>query len=153
VPQVAEAVSQGVIDGAVVPWEVVPSIRLQELVRNHTEVQGSPTLYTASFILAMNAARYAGLPAELRTVLDANSGMVAAEMAAKVWDEQGPIVRQMVARRSQNTIVELSAEEKARWMAACRPVVDAWIAGSRERGFDGAAMLADARALLTRHGA
>ena len=153
VPQVAEAVSQGVIDGAVVPWEVVPSIRLQELVRNHTEVQGSPTLYTASFILAMNSARYAGLPAELRAVLDANSGMVAAEMAAKVWDEQGPIVRQMVARRSQNTIVELSAEEKARWMAACRPVVDAWIAGSRERGFDGAAMLADARALLTRHGA
>ena len=153
VPQVPEAVSQRVIDGAVVPWEVVPSIRLAELVRFHTEIVGTPTLYTATFIIAMNQAKYASMPAELRTVLDANSGMVAAEMAAKVWDEQGPLVREQVARRRDNTIVRLSAAEKERWMLATRPVVDAWIAGSRERGFDGAALLADARGLIAKHGA
>ncbi len=152
VPQVPEAVSQRVIDGAVVPWEVVPSIRLQELVRHHTEIPGSPTFYSTTFILAMNPARYAGLPAELRAVLDANSGMVAAEMAARVWDEQGPQVREQVARRRENRIVQISAAEKERWMIACRPVLDAWIAGSRERGFDGAALLADARGLIARHG-
>ncbi len=151
VPQVPEAVSQGVIDGAVVPWEVVPSIRLAELVRNHTEILGTPTFYTATFILAMNPAKYAALPAELRAVLDANSGMVAAEMAAKVWDEQGPVVRAQVARRSQNTIVQLSDAEKQRWMAACAPVVESWVAGSGARGFDGAALLADAKRLIAKH--
>jgi TRAP-type C4-dicarboxylate transport system substrate-binding protein len=151
IPQVPEALSQRVIDGAVVPWEVVPAIRMQELVRNHTEIPGSPTLYSATFILAMNPARYQGLPAELRTVLDANSGMVAAEMAAKVWDEQGPAVRAMVERRRDNRIVQITEAEKQRWMEATKPVVDSWVAGSRERGFDGAALLADARALIARH--
>ena len=151
VPQVPEAVSQRVIDGAVVPWEVVPSIRLAELVRFHTEIPGDPTFYTTSFILAMNQARYAGLPAELKQVLDANSGMVAAEMAAKVWDEQGPIVRAQVERRRENKIQSLSLPEKERWVAACQPVIDAWVAGSRQAGFDGAALLADARALITKY--
>ncbi len=153
VPQVPEALSQRVIDGAVVPWEVVPSIRLAELVRYHTEIVGTPTLYAASFIIAMNKAKYEGLPAELRTVLDANSGMAAAIMAAKVWDEQGPIVREQVSRRRENRIVQLSTAEKERWMIACRPVVDAWLAASRERGFDGAGLLADARGLIAKHGA
>ena len=153
VPQVPEALSQRVIDGAVVPWEVVPSIRLQELVRHHTEIPGSPTFYTTTFILAMNPARYAGLPAELRQVLDANSGMAAAEMAAKVWDEQGPVVREQVARRRDNHIVQITEAEKERWMIACRPVLDAWINGSAARGFDGAALLADARGLIAKHAA
>lgn len=153
IPQVPEALSQRVIDGAVVPWEVVPAIRMQELVNNHTEIPGSPTLYAATFILAMNPAKYRSLPAELKQVLDANSGMVAAEMAAKVWDDQGPVVRRMVERRRQNKIVQISNAEKERWMIATRPVIDAWIAGSREKGFDGAALLADARGLIAKHAA
>jgi TRAP-type C4-dicarboxylate transport system substrate-binding protein len=152
VPQVPEAVSQRVIDGAVVPWEVVPSIRLQELVRHHTEIPGSPTFYTTTFILAMNPARYGGLPVELRQVLDANSGQAAADMAAKVWDEQGPQVRQTVERRRDNAIVQLEAAEKERWVAACRPVIDGWISGMRERNIDGAALLADAQAMIAQHG-
>ncbi|PWS36682.1 C4-dicarboxylate ABC transporter [Falsiroseomonas bella] len=151
IPQVPEALSQRVIDGAVVPWEVVPSIRLQELVRNHTEIPGSPTLYAATFILAMNPAKYQALAPDLKRVLDANSGMVAAEMAAKVWDEQGPVVRAMVERRRDNKIVQISEAEKRRWMDATKPVVDSWVAGSREKGFDGAALLADARALIEKN--
>ena len=82
IPQVPEALTQGVIDGAVVPWEVVPALKLQEMVRHHTEVPGSPTLYTATFILAMNKGRYEQLPPDLKRVLDANSGQAAAAMAA-----------------------------------------------------------------------
>lgn len=153
IPQVPEALSQGVIDGAVVPWEVVPSIRLQELVRFHTEIEGTPTLYIATFILAMNIAKYTALPAELKRVLDANSGQVAAELAGRVWDEQGPVVEEMVRRRPGNQIISLSAAEKARWMTTTQPVVEAWVAGSAARGFDGAALLADARRLVAKYGA
>ena len=151
VPQVPEALSQGVIDGAVVPWEVVPALRLQEMVRNHTEIPGSPTLYTATFILAMNRAKYDGLPAELRTVLDANSGGAAARMAAVPWDERGPIVEADVRRRG-NEIIVITEEEKARWMRTTRPVTDAWVAQSRERGFDGAMLLAEAQELVAKYG-
>jgi hypothetical protein len=73
-------------------------------------------------------------------------------MAARVWDEQGPQVRAMVERRRDNRIVEISAAEKERWVAACRPVIDTWVASTRERDFDGAALLAEARALIAKHG-
>lgn len=151
VPQVPEALSQGVIDGAVVPWEVVPSIRVHEMVRNHTEIPGSPTLYTASFVLAMNKAKYDGLAPELKRVLDANSDLAAAQMAARVWDEQGPQVEEMVRRRG-NAIVAISEEEKARWQRTTQPVIEAWIAAMRERQIDGGALVEEARALVARHG-
>ncbi len=151
VPQVPEALSQGVIDGAVVPWEVVPSLRLQEMVRFHTEIPGSPTLYTATFVLAMNKAKYEGLPADLKRVLDANSGLAAALMAARVWDEQGPIVEEMVRRRG-NTILSITEEEKARWQRTTDPVTQAWIAAMRERSIDGAALVEETRALVARYG-
>ena len=150
VPQIPEAMSQGVIDGAVVPWEVVPSIRLQEMVKNHTEIPGSPTLYIATFILGMNKAKYASLPADQRAVLDANSGMAAARMAAVPWDERGPVVEADVRRRG-NKIVSITEAEKERWMITTRPVVDNWLKQTGERNLDAAALLADARALVAAH--
>ncbi|MBW6399646.1 TRAP transporter substrate-binding protein [Roseomonas sp. HJA6] len=151
VPQVPEAMAQGVIDGAVVPWEVVPSIRLQEMARYHIGIPGSPTFYSASMILAMNPTRYEALPADLKHVLDANSGEPAALMAAKVWDEEGPKVEEM-ARRRGNAITEITEAEKARWVAATAPVTESWIGQMRERSIDGAALVDQTRALVAQYG-
>jgi TRAP-type C4-dicarboxylate transport system substrate-binding protein len=151
IPQVPEAMNSGVIDGAVVPWEVVPSIRLQEMVRNHTEFSGSPTFYTASFVLAMNKAKYEGLAPELRQVIDSNSGQAAATMAARVWDVQGPQVEETVRRRG-NAIVELDEAEGARWAQATRPVIDNWVRSTAERNVNGGALLEECRALIARYG-
>ncbi len=150
VPQIPEAMSQGVIDGAVVPWEVVPSIRLQEMVKNHTEIPGSPTLYIATFIIGMNKAKYASLPGDLRAVLDANSGEAAARMAAVPWDERGPIV-EAEAKRRGNKVTIISEAEKERWMIQTRPVLDNWLKTATEKGLDAQALLADARSLVARH--
>jgi TRAP-type C4-dicarboxylate transport system substrate-binding protein len=150
IPQVPEAMAQRVIDGAVVPWEVVPALKLQELVRFHTEIPGSPTLYTATFILAMNKAKYEGLPGDLKAVIDKNSGLAAAAMAGAVWDEQAKVVSDMVAKRG-NTITVLSDDEAQRWRQATAPVVDAWIKSMRDRGMDGAKLLEAMQALLARH--
>ena len=62
VPQVPEALAQGVIDGCVLAWEAVPTLKIQELVKFHTEIPGSPTLSTTSFLLAMNKQRYDRFP-------------------------------------------------------------------------------------------
>jgi TRAP-type C4-dicarboxylate transport system substrate-binding protein len=37
VTALADAMAKGVIDGAVVPWEVVPAVKVQEVARFHTE--------------------------------------------------------------------------------------------------------------------
>lgn len=150
IPQVPESLAQRVIDGTVVPWEVVPAIKVHELVKFHTEIPGSPTLYTATFILAMNRAKYDGLPADLKAVIDKNSGQTAAAMAGRVWDEQAVVVSDMVRKRG-NTITTLAEDEAARWRKTTQPVIDNWLKTSKERGIDGEKLLADARAAIAKH--
>jgi TRAP-type C4-dicarboxylate transport system substrate-binding protein len=150
IPQVPEALAQRVIDGCVVPWEVVPAIKVQELVKFHTEIFGSPTLYTATFVIAMNKPKYDGLPADLKKVLDQNSGMAFAELAGKMWDEQALAVEEMVKKRG-NTITQISKEESARWQKATQPVVDNWLKQAKDKGLNGEKLLADAKAAIAKY--
>lgn len=150
IPQVPESLAQGVIDGCVIPWEVVPAVKVHELVSNHLEITGSPTLYTASFFLAMNRPRYESLPDDLRRVIDGLSGRPFAEMAGAMWDGEAAAVRKLVADRG-NRIVTLADDERARWIEATRPVEAAWLEAMAGRGIDGAKLAADARALIARH--
>ncbi|HZT50190.1 MAG TPA: TRAP transporter substrate-binding protein [Hyphomicrobiaceae bacterium] len=150
IPQVPESLAQKVIDGCVVPWEVVPAIKVHELLKFHTDIPGSPTLYTTTFFLAMNKAKYEGLPADLKAVIDANSGMAASEMAGNLWDTMGLPVAEMVKKRG-NIITVLAEDEKARWQKATAPVIDAWIKGVKEKNLDGAKLLETAKGLLAKH--
>ena len=52
----------------------------------------------------MNKAKYDGLPADLKAVIDKNSGMAFAELAGNMWDTEAVRVREMVAKRG-NTII------------------------------------------------
>lgn len=149
VPQVPESLAQGVIDGAVIPWEVVPSIKVHELVQYHTEIPGSPTFYTATFMIAMNLPKYEGLPDDLRKVVDAQSGMALATEAGKMFDDVGASIAEMVRKRG-NTITAISEAEKARWMEATEPVVDNWIQEVQSRNIDGAKLLESAKASLAK---
>ncbi|MGB3500262.1 MAG: TRAP transporter substrate-binding protein [Mesorhizobium sp.] len=149
VPQVPEALAQRAIDGAVVPWEVVPSIKVNELTKFHTEIPGSPTLYVATFFLAMNKAKYEGLPADLRAVLDANSGAAFAKAAGEMWDRVGAEVRGTIG--ASGTINAISEDEKARWVEATKPVHDKWIADVKAKGLDGEALIKSARDAIAKY--
>ncbi|MET0868957.1 MAG: TRAP transporter substrate-binding protein [Pseudorhodoplanes sp.] len=152
VPQIPDALSTKLIDGALVPWEVVPAIKLQERVKFHIEIAGSPTLYTATFILAMNKARYDKLPPDLKSVIDKHSGQGAALMAGRMWDDLAPQVEE-IARKQGNSITQIDRNEAARWIKATQPVVDSWIKESKQRKFDGGALLTEAKALIAKFGA
>jgi TRAP-type C4-dicarboxylate transport system substrate-binding protein len=151
VPQVPESLASGVIDGAVVPWEVVPALKLQELVGFHTGFPGSPTFYTAVFLFAMNKASYENLPADLKTVIDDNSGIGTSVLAGNAWDDAGVIGRK-AAEDHGNVIDELSEDEVTRWREKTQPVVDSWLAQTRDHGFDGAKLLDEAKALIAKNG-
>lgn len=150
VPQVPESLAQGVIDGAVVPWEVVPSIKVQELVKYHVEIPGTPAFYAATFFLAMNKAKFEGLPADLQKIIDDNSHIEFSTMAGKMWDEAGAEVEKMVKARG-NSVTSLSEEDRDRWMKACVPVQESWIKGMKEKGLDGQKLIDEAKALIKKH--
>ena len=146
----ADAMSKGVLDGAMVPWEVVPAVKIQEVARFHTETDPSaPALYTAVFLFAMNARTYAGLPDDLKAIIDRNSGVELSAQAGRLWDEQKAPARKLATDRG-NTVIVVPAAELARWQVAAQPVITDWVADVGRRQIDGNALLADARALLAR---
>lgn len=151
VPAIPEALSKGVIDGAVIPWEVTPALKLSELAHNHTELTGKEALYTATIILVMNKAKYESLPADVRAAIDAESGQKLAEFAGRVMAEHDKPGRE-IAVDAGNTIVELPAEEVARFKAKAEPVIDRWVTEMDGKGIDGRALIAQAKDLITKHG-
>jgi TRAP-type C4-dicarboxylate transport system substrate-binding protein len=144
-PLIPENLSKGVISGTVLPWEVTPSIRLAELVSNHTELSGDTSLYTAVFIMAMNWDSYEGLPDDLRQILDDHTGKGLAASTAQVMLDADAGGRNVA---SGNTFITLDGAEVERWKAVAQPVVDRWVSRAGEMGFDGEAAIAQARALI-----
>jgi len=145
---VTNALSQKAIDGCIAPWEAVPAIKVQEAVKFHADFVASPTFYTATFILAMNKRRYEAMPADLKRIIDQNSGQAAALMAGKMWDEQAVAVEEMVVKRG-NTVTQIEKAEAARWQKATQPVIDAWLKSSK--AINGDKLLAEAKALLVKY--
>jgi TRAP-type C4-dicarboxylate transport system substrate-binding protein len=145
VPAVAEALSKGVIDATILPWEVTGAIKSSELVRNHTEFPGSP-LYTSVFLFAMNRGAYDRLPDDLKAVIDAQSGLEFSAFAARESEAADAPAREAAVAMGNN-IITLTPEQIAEWKAAAQPTVDTWVA---EVGAEGAALLAEAQAAIGR---
>lgn len=151
VPQVPEALSKGVIDGAVLPWEVVPAIKVQELVKFHSESDpASRALYTGVFIFAMNKAKYESLPADLKKVLDANSGAETSAWIGKVWDDSATGARKLAEARG-NQFNTLPVAELKKWETAAAPLADEWVKDASAKGHDGKALLQSARDLINKY--
>ena len=149
VPAVPEALSKGVIDATTIPWEVTAALKVPELVGNHTEF-GNRALYTLTFVLAMNKAKYDSLPADLQKVIDDNSGMEFSAFAGKTQEGSDGPAREL-ALSNGNNIITLSDEQVAEWEAAVAPVVENWIADMDKKGIDGQALFDEAKALIEKY--
>ncbi|WP_305971882.1 MULTISPECIES: TRAP transporter substrate-binding protein [unclassified Mameliella] len=146
VTAIPEALSKGVINGTTIPWEVTAALKVSELVDNHTEFDG-PAIYNLTFVLAMNQERYDSLPADLKKVIDDNSGLEFSVFAGGTMAAADGPARQIAVDRGNN-IITISAEDAARWEELARPVYDAWIADVADKGIDGRALIDQAKALM-----
>ena len=149
VPAVSESLAKSVIDGALVPYEVVPAVKIQELVKFHSETDpAEPAIYTSVFLLAMNKARYEGLPPDLKKVIDANSGKALSGMAGKAFlqaDEEG---KKLTTKNTTNVIAKSELDS---WKKVGQTVTDAWVAEVTANGANGKMLLDNARALIVKN--
>ena len=150
VPAFPEALSKGIVDGGVIPWEIVPPLKVHELADSHTQIAGDRALYNTFFIWGMNKASYEALPDDLKAVIDANSGVETSAWAGRAMDE-GDVLGEKVVKGTDNKIHTLSEEETAKLKAIGEELTQAWIDEVTSKGLDGAAMVADAQALVAKY--
>ena len=148
-PQVGDALSKGVIDGAVVPYEVMPALKIHELVKFHSETDpAEPAFYTSVFIFAMNKAKYDSLPPDLKKVIDNNSGQALSGLAGKAFREADAEGKKLVAA---NTINVIPKSELENWKPLGQKLSDAWVSDMNGKGQNGKQMLDGAKALIAKH--
>lgn len=149
VPALPEALSKGVVDGAVIPWEIVPALKVQELAPNHAETPGDRGLYTAIFVFAMNKQKYESLPDDLKKVIDDNSGIEMSKFTGQRWD-LAEVPAEQIATDRGNTIVEIPAAEMEIIRDKTAVVTEQWIS---DMGDEGRMLYDAASALLEKYSA
>ncbi|MFZ9543310.1 MAG: TRAP transporter substrate-binding protein, partial [Hylemonella sp.] len=151
-PQIPDALSKGTIDACAIPWEVVPAVKVQELTKFHSEFPAnSPGLYTTTFVLTMNKAKYESLPPDLKKVIDNNSGLATSGWLGKVQQGNDVPGRKTAVDRN-NTIYQFSQAETQEFVKRSSLVDDEWVVDMNKRGYDGNKLLAAAKSLIAKHG-
>jgi TRAP-type C4-dicarboxylate transport system substrate-binding protein len=150
VTSIGESLSKGVISATTIPFEVVPSLKVEQIVKNHTTFSGDKGLYTLTFAVAMNKRAYERLPADLKKVIDANSGIETAALFGRAMDT-GDVTGRAAVVKAGNNIVALDAAETQRWARAAAGVRGIWYTQVAEKGIDGKKLAADAEALIAKH--
>lgn len=81
--ELADALQKGVIDGLFMNYEGGQAFQLAADARKVTELNAGAGV----FVLAMNQAKYDGLPADLRKLIDDTSGVAAARRVGALYDQ------------------------------------------------------------------
>jgi TRAP-type transport system periplasmic protein len=150
-PAIPDALSKGTVDGVALPWEVIPSVKVHELCKYHSEFpESSPALYTSVFVMSMNKAKYESLAPDLKKVIDANSGADVSAWMGKVQQDYDPVSRKMAIDRG-NIVHTIGAAETAQFQKLTSNVDDEWIADMKGKGFDGKKLIDTAKALIAKH--
>ena len=151
-PQIPDALSKGTITACVIPWEVVPAVKVNELTKFHAEFDpAGGSLYTTTFIMTMNKAKYNALAPDLKKVIDNNSGMATSAALGKTQQGNDVPGRKSASDRG-NTIYTVSAAEAQEFRRKSRSIEVDWVEDMNKKGFDGKKLLETARALIEKHG-
>jgi TRAP-type C4-dicarboxylate transport system substrate-binding protein len=151
-PSIPDALSKGTVQGCVIPWEVVPSVKVHELTKYHAEFNpAGGALYTTTFVMAMNKAKYNSLAPDLKKVIDNNSGANTSAWLGKTQQGNDPIGRKSASDRN-NSIFTIDVAEAQQFRRMSRLVEVEWVEDMKKRGFDGYKLLETARSLIEKHG-
>jgi TRAP-type transport system periplasmic protein len=150
-PGIPDALSKGTIQGAVIPWEVVPSVKVHELTKFHAEFDpAGGALYTTTFVMAMNKAKYNSLPADLKKIIDNNSGMETSAWLGKA-QQAGDVPGRKSASDRNNKIYTIKPAEALNFRNKSKAIELEWVEDMNKKGFDGKKLLDGAKALIEKH--
>lgn len=141
-PEMYELLSNGVVDGTLVPYSPVISFKTERIIRYGTSIPGG--LYTLSFALIMNEKTFNSMPKQDQDVITAWSGERWASRSGKVWDvEDDAGIEALKKAGVQLAMADPSLVAAIREKA--KPIEEAWFKEAKQKGIDGEKMLNEFR--------
>ncbi len=149
---ITEALSKGLVDGAMSSWEIIPTIKADEYTKYHMEGPATlPGFSQTPVVMLMNKGRYNSLPDDLKAVVDKNSGAVLVEMAAKVWEKGNEEAKNQMIANGHKALTIKNSDYTAMANVTTAAVEKEWIKQANARGLDGNKLIAEVRAIGKKH--
>jgi TRAP-type transport system periplasmic protein len=143
-PDTYDALSKGVVEATLCPVETLKGWKQGEVIGQ--VVDASAIGYTTGMFVVMNKDKWSKLPPDLQKVLaDVSAEWIAKHGAA--WDEADKAGRAFVNELKKETVT-LSEAEQGRWKEAVKPILDAYLAGTKAKNLPGEAFLKDLQAAI-----
>jgi TRAP-type transport system periplasmic protein len=146
--QIYESLERGAMDGVATTWDLVGAIRLNEVLRHHTDAR----VYVAAFYIAMNREKYESLPAEVRQAVDETTGDNWLASFGPLWDKWDAAGKEDAESRGNN-IITIDEATRQEWRAQLQPMIEAYLDDQRAEGVeDPHALYEEMQALIAQHG-
>lgn len=150
VPDLPQALSKKVVDGAFIPWEIIPPLKLQDITKFQIEGPNRVRFGTTTFQVSMNQARWDSLPADVKTAFEANSGAAWVREVGEIWSKSEDFGIDL-AVKAGNKHIQLTDAELAAFRAKLEPVVQRWVNEVKGQGIDGDALVKTAREMIAKY--
>lgn len=151
VPEVPNALAKKVVDATLLPWEIIPPLKLQNQIKYFIEGADNTRFGTTTFQVSMNQARWDGLPDDIKKAFSDASGRDWWGKVADVWRGGDDFGIKMATDAGKEHVV-LSEDETQAFMDALAPVQQRWVDEVTAKGIDGAAIVARAKELIAANG-
>jgi len=136
ITQVYSALERGTIDGICSPWEIMKPFKLYEQLKYTTQVD----IFTQTFFVTMNLAKYNSLPQSLKKIIDNNTGMEMSITAGKAYDNSS-MPNRKISIANGIEVYQLPKAEKDRWRDKVAIIRSQWLADMAEKDLPGEQVL------------
>jgi TRAP-type C4-dicarboxylate transport system substrate-binding protein len=132
-PETYDALRTGVAEGAMAPFMALKDFRWGEVVGYSILNYGSS--YSTGFFIAMNKSKWNSLPPDIQKIFEqVNEEYI--EKTAALWDSTDKDGIKFITDRGVKMIT-LSKEEDARWAAAVKPLLNAYVEEMKAKNLPG----------------
>jgi TRAP-type C4-dicarboxylate transport system substrate-binding protein len=135
-PDVPQALSKNAIDGAVLPMEIFPALKFQDLTKYSTELKNGGGFGNSVAVILMNKKRFESLSKELQGYIEQSAGEdLLTKYGQLMIDLEEP--GKNLQRKSGGEVITLSADESDKFNEAGKKVVNKWVNEMKDKGIDG----------------
>jgi TRAP-type C4-dicarboxylate transport system substrate-binding protein len=136
-PELYQSLQKGVVGGAVFPMEAAKGWKLAEVTKYH--INCPPIAYSLGFFVVMNKSKWDALPPDVQKIIE-EINVEWAKKQGKVWD-QADVDGIAFAKEKGGEMIEIKADEAAKWAKAVMPVRDFYLKQAKGKGVQGEKVL------------
>jgi TRAP-type C4-dicarboxylate transport system substrate-binding protein len=148
-PEVRDILDKGVADAVTFPWGSVPLFGIDKVTKYHMDVP----LYVTTFAWVMNKAKYDGMSAAQKKVIDDHCTNEWALKVAAPWADFEHAGLQKLKSDPAHEVYPISAEQLAEWRKAAEPLKAVWAENVKRAGGNPDAIYDELKSALAKHDA